>query len=453
MAGITAHDVVVIGAGFAGLSAGAKLAKDGARVLVLEAKGRLGGRATAFQDRETGELVDNGQHIVLGCYEDTFSFLRTIGAEANVRLQPQLAVTMIDKSGRQSRLSCPSLPPPLHLVAGVFDWDALSWRDRASVMGMARPIKIALQELHGKQVHAASPDETVENFLIRAGQTRRIREMLWEPLALAALNQQPSKASAPPFMRVLAEMFSSDARAAAIGLPTRPLHLTYAEPARTFIETHRGKVLMGEQARVSIGGDGAVSVIGSTQTWSPDVVISAVPWFALYSLFDVIPPSLASTVSAASRMASCPIVTVNLWFDRIVLPGGEPFIGLPGRAMQWVFDKRAVFGESASHLALVSSGADNLVAASNEALISTAYGELIEALPDVRSARLVRATVIREPRASFSLTPGQPRRPSTETGVRRLLLAGDWIDTGLPATIESAVRSGHRAADLAISGR
>ena len=449
MAGVTSCDVIVIGAGFAGLSAAAKLAKDGARVLVLEARARLGGRATAFQDRETGELVDNGQHIVLGCYDETFAFLRTIGAESNVRLQTHLAITMVDQAGRQSRLSCPSLPPPLHLAAGVFDWEALSWRDRASVVGLARPIRIAREELRGGSVHAASPDETVENFLIRAGQTRRIREMLWEPLALAALNQQPSKAAAPPFTRVLAEMFGSDPRAAAIGLPTRPLHLTYAEPARTFIEEHGGTVLTGEQARISIGADGALSVIAGAQNWSPHVVISAVPWFALYSLFDVIPPALAPTVSAASRMASSPIVTVNLWFDRIVLPGGEPFIGLPGRAMQWVFDKRAVFGEDASHLALVSSGADGLIAGTNEALISTAYTELLEALPDVRSARLVRATVIREPRASFSLAPGQPKRPSTETGVRRLLLAGDWIDTGLPATIESAVRSGHRAAALA----
>ncbi len=449
MAGLTNYDVVVIGAGFAGLSAAAKLANEGARVLVVEARSRLGGRATAFQDRETGELVDNGQHVLLGCYTDTFGFLRTIGAEGNVRLQPQLAVTMIDPNGQQTRLSCPSLPPPLHLAAGVFDWDALSWRDRLSLLGMVRPLRIARQELHGGSARAASPDETVENFLIRAGQTSRIREMLWEPLALAALNQQPSKAAAPPFVRVLAEMFGSDPRAAAIALPTRPLHLTYAEPARAFIEAHRGTVMTGESVRVTVNGDGSVGVVGSAETWSPQVVVSAVPWFALRDLFAAVPPGIASIVSAAERMASSPIVTVNLWFDRVVMPGGEPFIGLPGRTMQWVFDKRAVFGEQSSHLALVSSGADAVVAERNDVLIGVAHNELLDALPIVRSARLVRATVIREPRASFSLAPGQPTRPSTETGVRRLLLAGDWIDTGLPATIESAVRSGHRAAELA----
>ena len=144
-------------------------------------------------------------------------------------------------------------------------------------------------------------------------------------------------------------------------------------------------------------------------------------------------------------MSSSPIATVNLWFDRQVLD--EPFVGLPGRAMQWVFDKRDVFGGSASHLSLVSSGADSLVSLPNDQLIAAAHTELLEALPAVRPARLLRSTVVRERHATFSLAPGQPARPATVTGVRGLFLAGDWIDTGLPATIESAVRSGHRAAE------
>jgi hypothetical protein len=178
------------------------------------------------------------------------------------------------------------------------------------------------------------------------------------------------------------------------------------------------------------------------------VVIAAVPWFALSELFDAAPPSLAGTLTNARAMESSPIVTVNLWFDRDVMD--VPFLGLPGRDMQWVFDKRAILGEGTSHLSLVSSGASPLVALPNEQLIAAAHQELVEALPEARAARLRRATVIREPRATFSLAPGQPPRPPTATPVRGLFLAGDWIETGLPATIESAVRAGYKAADAAI---
>jgi hydroxysqualene dehydroxylase len=444
------YDVIVVGAGFAGLSAAVRCAKRGARVLVLEARSRLGGRATAFPDRETGELVDNGQHVLLGCYTETLAFLRDVGASDHVSVQPQLSVTMIDRHGRRSRLTCPAyLPSPLHLLAGVFEWDALDWRDRLSAIGMATPIKLARRELlPGAKRKAASTGETVENWLIRNGQTARIREMLWNPLALAALNQPPERASAPAFARVLGEMFGSDPKASAIVLPTKPLHLMYAEPARRYIESHGGTVRMGSTATVRVDGGAGISVTADRGRWSAKSVIPAVPWFALADLFDAVPTPLADVVDRARKMDSCPIVTVNLWFNRRIID--EPFIGLPGRVMQWVFDKRLVFGDDASHLSLVSSGADAIVSRTNDELIQLAHQELYEAMPDVRTATLLRATVVREPRATFSLAPGQPARPPTETGVRGLYLAGDWIDTGLPATIESAVRSGHRAADLCI---
>jgi squalene-associated FAD-dependent desaturase len=450
-------DVVVVGAGFAGLSAAVRLTQYGARVLVLEARARLGGRATAFADRDTGELVDNGQHVLIGCYTETFAFLREIGASGNVRFEPRLSVTMIDRSGRKSRLECPALPPPLHLLAGVFEWDALRWSDRLAVMQMAGPLRRARRELKpGASEIAASPGETVEAWLVRNGQTPRIREMLWEPLALAALNQPIGQAAAPPFARVLAEMFGSDPQAAAIVLPAKPLHLMYAEPAREYLESRGGSVRTGAPAKIRITGGAnqffEVEALG--ERWRPDVAISAVPWFALGELIVGDTGPLEGVLGRASQMASSPIVTVNLWFDRDVLADVQaPFVGLPGRSMQWVFDKRAVFGGEVSHLSLVSSGASPLVAMTNAELIASAHDELLDALPVVRGASIVRATVVREPRATFSLAPGQPVRPPVATPVRGLYLAGDWIDTGLPATIESAVRSGHRAADRAASDR
>jgi len=135
---------------------------------------------------------------------------------------------------------------------------------------------------------------------------------------------------------------------------------------------------------------------------------------------------------------------VNLWLDRPVTD--TAFVGLPGRTMQWLFDKRIAIGQEASHLSLVSSGASEIVAATNEELTAVAAQEVRQALPRARDAQLVRATVVREKRATFSLAPGQPERPRTRTGITGLVLAGDWIATGLPATIESAVVSGYLAA-------
>ena len=444
---MTRQDVIIIGAGVAGLSAAVRLARGGLRVLVVEARSRLGGRATAFRDRETGERVDNGQHVLLGCYRDTLAFLCDIGAEGHIAFQPQLAVTMIDPSGRVSRLDCSGLPAPMHLVAGVFDWSALSWTDRLGILRMGGPIRTARQEIAGRTGRiAASPGETVTQWLVRNGQTDRAREMLWNPLALAALNQQPDAAAAPTFARVLGEMFTSDARDAAIVLPTRPLDELYAEPARRFIEARGGMVVTG-MAQVVVKGGRVDQVACGASAWATDHVIAAVPWFALPGLFqgDIAP--LEPVLRAAAATEASPIVTVHLWFDRPVLD--HPFIGLPGRAMQWVFDRRLIVtdaGDQPSHLTLVSSGAAGLLPLQNDALIGLAQRELAGALQSIREARVVNATVVREPRATFSLAPGQPARPATTTAVKGLLLAGDWVDTGLPATIESAARSGHAAA-------
>lgn len=441
-------DVIVIGGGFAGLSAACALADRGIRVLVLEARPALGGRATAFTDRETGERVDNGQHVLLGCYHETFAFLRRIGAESHVQLQPVLTVPVVDRSGARSRLVCPPLPSPLHLVAGVMEWEALAWRDRLSVLRLRVPLRNARAHMSGRSDRlAASPGETVRQWLVRNGQTPRLVELLWEPLAVAALNQPIDRAAALPFTRVLAQMFGPDVRDSAIGLPLRPLDEVYAEPARAYLEARGSIVRTNAVARVVTHANGVSHVAVRDETLRARTVICAAPWFAWPDIFVDRPPALAEVLAAAERTAASPIVTVNLWFDRVVLD--EPFVGLPGRTMQWVFEKRIAFGERASHLSLVASGADASVARTNGELIENARREVVDALAGAKDATLRRATVVREKRATFSLAPGQPPRPTTQTPVPGLLLAGDWIDTGLPATIESAVVSGHWAAAAA----
>jgi hydroxysqualene dehydroxylase len=443
---MTGFDTVVIGAGVAGLSAATALAERGARVCVVEARPTLGGRATSHRDPVTGDTVDNGQHIFMGCYRDSFRFLRRLGTEGGVRLQRALEVPIVDADGVPSTLSCPTLPSPWHLLGGVIEWDALGWTDRLSVFRIAAALRIAQRSLRGETKKlAASPGETVENWLIRNGQTKRIRQLLWEPLALAAMNQPPDEAGAAAFARVLADVLGPDPGDAAIGVPAVPLVELYAEPARRFIVARGGSVRANAPARVVIENGRAIGVsLRGGDVVRARSVVSAVPWHALGSLFEGVPGALAGTIERARRMKGYPIVTVNLWLDRRVTDG--PFVGLPGRDVQWVFDTRAHSGGAATRLSLVSSGAAHLVARSNPELIEGALTDLRAALPAFRSATVRHATAVRERDSTFSVAPGEPDRPDCRTGLDGFYLAGDWTNTSLPGTIESAAMSGHTAA-------
>jgi squalene-associated FAD-dependent desaturase len=443
---------VVVGGGFAGLSAAALLAEAGLPVLVVEARPQLGGRATAFRDRVTGEVVDNGQHVLFGCYRETFAFLRRIGALNRVRLDAALTVPFLDRSGRRSVLACPPLPPPLHLLGAILQWPAMGWRDRLSAFRMAPALQAARSSLARTGRVAVDGDVTVSAWLRQRGQTARLTEWLWEPLALAALNQPIDEALAAPFVRVLAQMFGPDRTASAIALPIRPLNEMYALPAQAYIEAHGGEVRTGALARIVSDGRRVTGIEVRGERIAAPRVIAAVPWFGMRTLFaGDIPAPMADTVRHATAMDSKPIVTVNLWYDRPVMD--EAFVGLPGRSMQWVFDKRLAFGRESSHLSLVASGADALAQERAEATIAAAACDVADALPGARTATLLRATVVREKRATFSLAAGQPRRPGTTTELEGLWLAGDWIETGLPGTIESAVVSGHAAAEAILNVR
>lgn len=457
------YDAAIIGGGFAGLSAATALAEAGRRVIVLEARPRLGGRASSFTDPATGERVDNGQHLLIGGYHETFTFLRRVGSRHSVRLQPRLSVDFVDLEGVHSRLRSLALPAPLHLVGGMAAWSALGWRDRLAALRIGPAIRAATRTFRDPTpgVGTRNLPRTVREWLLDNGQTERLIYLLWEPLAVAALNESIDLAAPGPFLQVLARMFGASAQDSALGLPFKPLEEVYAEPARIFLEERGSLVAVSAAAQVVI--DHGVGVTArdagpgrlrqgygsrANRRIPCRSVVCAVPWYALP---DVLPPvpALRDIIESARNTPESPIVTVNLWLDRQVMDG--EFLGLPGRVMQWVFDKRALFGDCSSHLSLVSSGATSLMAKSNAEIIDVALAELRAALPAMNGAAVRRAVAVRERRATFSVASGLPPRPATPTAIPGLFLAGDWIDTGLPATIESAVVSGHAAARAAVA--
>lgn len=446
----THADAVVIGAGFAGFSAAARLAEAGLAVVVVDEAPRLGGRATAFVDRESGERVDNGQHVLFGCYRDTYQFLERIGAADRAPLQTRLTLTMADERGRRATLVCPNLPAPWHLVAGLMRWDAIGIADRLGALRLAGFLRDVRRR--GAEAAAASVDPrlTVDRWLDGHAQSAALRDWLWHPLAIAALNQPAAVAAAAPFVRVLGELFGADPHAAAVGLPSVPLDDLYAAPASAFVEQRRGAVLLKSPARIVLGDDGAIAEVRAGEAViRTSTVVAAVPWHAFSRIWDVgVPPALHDVAAQAASMVSSPIVTVNLWFD--ALPDLEPFVGFVGGPMHWMFNKGAIYRDGTKHLSVVASGANDLAALDNREITERALAQLTTTLPSMRSSRMTRSVVVREHRATFSLAPGGPPRPKTMTPMRGLVLAGDWTDTGLPATIEGAVRSGHAAANAVI---
>ncbi len=447
MADLVQADVVVIGAGCAGLAAAVRLAGRGAKVVVVEQAPRLGGRATSFVDRESGERVDNGQHVLFGCYRSTYELLNELGAADRAPLERSLQLTMAGGlDGRSFHLHCPELPSPWHLIFGLLTWSAVPAADRLS----ARHMKSFLQDsrrLRADEVAAGvDPSLTVTEWLDQRRQPVSMKKWLWNPLAYAALNQSPDDAAARPFVRVLAEMFGPDPGAAAVALPRVPLDELMAMPAVDYLEARGGAVMLRRPARIAMSGGRITSVkVGDTIVRAA-TVISAVPWHAFAGLWEENAPSALSEVSRnAAGMRSTPIVTVNMWFDRSVMDRRHSFLGVVDGTTQWLFDREKITG-SGGHLSAVSSGAVDLLRLENDDLVERAHADVRRVLPASARATLTRALVVREPRAGFSLAPNSPPRPGAVTPLQGFLLAGDWTDTGLPATIEGAVRSGVAAA-------
>ena len=431
---------VVIGGGFAGLSAAVALADAGVQVQVLEARPTLGGRANTFRDPVSGERIDNGQHVLAGCYDETLAFLRRLGTIGRLHRPSTLHVPMIDSRGTRTELQCPALPSPLNLLAGVLGWDALTFAERWAILRVGRVLQ---------QREPPGPTETVREWLHRHGQSSRLCELLWEPLALATLNQPIDVAAAAMFVAVTSRMFGDGADRSALLVPAVPLDELYVIAAVEALAAAGCSISTNVKPRVICEDDTLCGVRIGDRDVPIDAVICAVPWYALADVFVPAPVTLQPLLADASRLASSPIVTVNLWFDSWRSP--DAMLGLPGRSFQWIFDRHRLLGGGQTHISLVSSGADAICSRPNDGLIGLALHELHDALPDARRATLRHAGVVRERRATFSLKPGGPPRPGTTTLIPRVFLAGDWIDTGLPATIESAVVSGHRAARAALS--
>jgi hydroxysqualene dehydroxylase len=439
---------LVIGGGFAGLSAGAALAAGGVSVTVLEQRRILGGRAYSVEDGTTGELIDNGQHALLGAFHETQGFLRTIGSDGLIRYQNRFRMVLAEPGGRRIVLTAAPLPAPFHLAAAVALCRRLSVADRLHLL------KAGLFILTSRSLPSAM---TIRDWMDALRQPESLRQRWWYPLAISALNERPERASAELFLRVLKKAYFESARDSAFGIITVGLGDLYTEQARKFIEERGGEVYLNAPVDRLDFSDRRLEavVLRNGGAMTADATVSAVPHYALRKM---IPPGLSepgAAFEALAHLSDSPMVSIHLWFDRRVMD--EEFVGLVDSPVQWVFDKSRLWkrGEAQEGaLACITSGAHDLIDRSKEDLVALARTELARFFPEVEGAKLVHARLIKERQATYSCTPEAERwRPDQETPYENFFLAGDWTRTGFPATIEGAVVSGHRCAERILRGR
>jgi len=430
--------VVIIGGGFSGLSAGVALAERGFEVRVLERRNHLGGRAYSFIDSRTGDVVDNGQHLFMGCYHHTIAFLKKIDRLDRLRFQDRPRVDFLDLNRRYSSFSCPPLPSPIHALAGLFGMGGITIGDKLRALNVGRAIQ-----------SSAKSGGTVAGWLDGLKQSSRIRERFWYPMSIATLNESPDTASARMLIKVLQEAFGGGRENTRIGLSRVGLSDLYTDGAQSFIEARGGTVSTNAAVRrLNIERGKVVSVeLKDGAEVSGDYFISAVPPNALHSF---LPENLrAGEYAFLTRLESSPIVSINLWFDRPVID--RAFLGLIGTRIQWIFSKDLTLSlEKKSHqIAVIISAARDFVGSTRDELVEMALSELSRLVPETRSAILTHSVIVKEREATLAHTVESDHlRPPPTGSSSNLILAGDWIDTGLPATIESAVLSGHAAAGI-----
>jgi zeta-carotene desaturase len=434
-------DALIVGGGFAGLAAGVALAEAGKRVCLLEQKPHLGGRARSFRDPTMGAIVDNGQHLFMGCYHSTIQFLKTIRTLDRLHFQPRLAVPFLDRDGRLTCLDCPNLPAPWHLLAGVALSKSFSFKQKMEVLRFGKDLR---STGHKSAPHA---DESVAMWLSRRGQSPGLQRNFWDLLCIAAMNEDPRIASAQLFERVLRLALFSSSADSRLGIACVGLSECYTSAATAYIEARGGRLQTGRSVKQLMIADGTCRGVdmGAGEKIEGVAVISAVPWQQLAAILSGDLLRAEPFFAGALALRPAPIISINLWFDAPITD--LEFVGLRGTTIQWLFDKSRILSANDHYVSLVLSGAHEHISRSKEELLAIALHELGEVLPGVRQAKLQHSLVIKERFATFSPSPeAEPLRPPARTPVRGLILAGDWTATGLPATIEGAVQSGYTAA-------
>ena len=439
--------VAVVGGGAAGITAALDCADGGAQVTLVEVRRRLGGAAYSFE--RDGLRMDNGQHVFLRCCEAYRALLARLGSNHLVHLQDRLDIPVLSPGREPARIRRSSLHAPLHLSGALLRYPRLTPLQRLAAGRAA----LALGRLDPRD--PALERETFGGWLARHGQDASTLGALWDLIALPTMNVPAAEASLALAAFVFQTGLLASASAGDIGFHVGTLQEILGDPARRALEQAGVEVRLGWRAESLQRGESGFALAGRAgreeQTIPADAVVVALPHDRAGALVE---PLLGPHAGTPADLESSPIVNLHVVYDRCVLD--EPFAAGVGTPVQYLFDRGAAAGAPAGcqYLAVSLSGASAEMECSVEELRARYLPAMEQLLPRARGANVERFQVTREHAATFRASPGVAAlRPAQRTAVPGLALAGAWTDTGWPATLESAVLSGHAAARVAVAPR
>ncbi len=438
--------VLIIGGGPAGITAALRLSEHGYVVTLLEQRFELGGRL--ISSSESAESTDAIPPVVLGCHKATLSLLETLGTARQVRFSNRLRFEFLLSGGRLVPLRRPWLPGPLHAMLGLATFPGLPLRDRWRVLAFLERTWEGDPEL---PLDLGS--RTANDWLTEFGQSKEARSHLWSPLARFLLGDDLTVVSAATFARMLSHCFLSARHHTGLAIPIGGIRSLLLTPASERLTQSGATIRLGISVN-QIRFD-AHRVTGiQLQSGSPlvaDWYVAALPHRRLCSLLPESALTNYSYFEQLTRLTDSPAVTVHLWMGstrpapRLVL--------LAGRTYHWMVSR--AFGESGRQgtiVSLVATGLSGWLDRPDQDLLKSALDDAGDCLPTAVGAKVADSRIVREPQAFLSLRPGTASlRPLPQSPFPNLFLAGDWTDTGLPATLESAILSGDRCAEAIVA--
>lgn len=436
-----ANSVMVVGGGVAGMGAACALADAGFRVTLLERRGYLGGRAASYFHPGTGEVIDNCQHVLFGCCTNLIDFYKRLGVEDRIFWDRRM--TLIEPGGRRSVLEPSKLPAPMHGLPAILRAHCFSVADKVALM-----VAMGSMLLH----HRPTSGRSLLQWLKAHGQTAGAQSRFWELVIASALNASLDQIDLAYAQKVIRELLLNSPEAGAMGMSRVPLSDLYAGTAE-YLEARRGRLLHGRSVTGAEWDESArrwTALCGEERLEAEHLVL-ALSFEAMAKLLPTMPESAdaGGLQERLSKLTHQPICSVHLWFDREITELDHALL-LDGE-IHWMYHKsrwQPVRTGEGSYVELVISASHKFAALPREEAIRRATKQLGEYFPAAKSARVVKSALVKEVRATFGVPPGiDAIRPGAISPWPQCFLAGDWVQTGWPATMEGAVRSGYLAAE------